>query len=67
LSGCIEGLQLPIVLGCEIAGTIDEAGRDVRDFQPGAAMYGYVSQERNGGYAGYTIAKASKSNLTGSP
>jgi len=29
----------------------------VRDFPAGAAVYGYVSLQRNGGYAEYTIAK----------
>jgi NADPH:quinone reductase-like Zn-dependent oxidoreductase len=56
--GEVFGLQLPIVLGCEIAGTIEEVGRDVRDFHPGDAVYGYVSLQRNGGYAEYTIAKS---------
>jgi NADPH:quinone reductase-like Zn-dependent oxidoreductase len=56
--GEMFGLQLPIVLGCEIAGTIEEVGGEVRDFQTGAAVYGYVSLERNGGYAEYTIAKS---------
>ena len=51
------GLHLPIVLGCEIAGTIEEAGSDVPDFHSGDPVYGYVSLERNGGYAEYTIAK----------
>ena len=55
--GEMFGLRLPIVLGCEIAGTIEEVGSDVRDFPPGAAVYGYVSLQRNGGYAEYTIAK----------
>ena len=36
--GEMFGLQLPIVLGCEIAGTIDEVGSDVRDFH-GAILY----------------------------
>ena len=56
--GEMFGLQFPIILGCEIAGTIEEVGSDVRDFQTGAAVYGYVSLERNGGYADYTIAKS---------
>ena len=56
--GEMFGLQLPIVLGCEIAGTVEEAGGGVRDFQVGAAVYGYVSLQRNGGYAEYTIAKS---------
>jgi len=55
--GEMFGLKLPIVLGCEIAGTIEKVGNDVRDFKEGAAVYGYVSLERNGGYAEYTIAK----------
>jgi NADPH:quinone reductase-like Zn-dependent oxidoreductase len=55
--GEMFGLRLPIVLGCEIAGTIEKVGSDVRDFKQGAAVYGYVSLERNGGYAEYTIAK----------
>ena len=55
--GEMFGLRLPIVLGCEIAGTIEEVGSDVRDFPAGAAVYGYVSLQRNGGYAEYTIAK----------
>jgi NADPH:quinone reductase-like Zn-dependent oxidoreductase len=55
--GEMFGLQLPIVLGCEIAGTIEEIGSEVRDFHPGDPVYGYVSLERNGGYAEYTIAK----------
>src|SRR4029077_18765264 len=56
--GEMFGLPLPIVLGCEIAGTIDEIGKDVRDFMPGAAVYGYISLQRNGGYAEYTIARS---------
>jgi NADPH:quinone reductase-like Zn-dependent oxidoreductase len=50
-------LQLPIVLGCEIAGTIEEIGSDVRDFNAGDPVYGFISLQRNGGYAEYTIAK----------
>ncbi len=55
--GEIFGLQLPIVLGCEIAGTVEKVGSDVQDFKEGVAVYGYVSLQRNGGYAEYTIAK----------
>ena len=55
--GEMFGLKLPIVLGCEIAGTIEKVGNEVRDFKEGGAVYGYVSLQRNGGYAEYTIAK----------
>jgi NADPH:quinone reductase-like Zn-dependent oxidoreductase len=51
-------LHLPVVLGCEIAGTIEEVGSNVLDFRAGDPVYGYVSLQRNGGYAEYTIAKA---------
>ena len=56
--GEMFGLHLPIVLGCEIAGAIEEVGSDVLDFHSGDPVYGYVSLERNGGYAEYTVAKA---------
>jgi NADPH:quinone reductase-like Zn-dependent oxidoreductase len=56
--GEMFGLQLPIVLGCEIAGTIEEVGSEVRDFHVGDPVYGYVSLQRNGGYAEYTVAKS---------
>ena len=55
--GEMFGLQLPIVLGCEIAGTIQKVGSGVRDFTEGSAVYGYLSLQRNGGYAEYTIAR----------
>jgi NADPH:quinone reductase-like Zn-dependent oxidoreductase len=56
--GELFGLKLPVVLGCEIAGTVEEASGGVRDLQVGAAVYGYVNLQRNGGYAEYTIAKS---------
>src|SRR6202011_3056300 len=55
--GELFGLQLPIVLGCEIAGTVRKVGSDVRDFKEGSAVYGYLSLQRNGGYAEYAIAR----------
>src|SRR6201997_1553717 len=55
--GEMFGLKLPIVLGCEIAGTIEAVGSEVREFHVGDPVYGYVSLQRNGGYAEYTIAK----------
>jgi NADPH:quinone reductase-like Zn-dependent oxidoreductase len=56
--GEMFGLQLPIVLGCEIAGVIEEIGSEVREFHPDDPVYGYVSLRRNGGYAEYTIARS---------
>src|SRR6201987_4208465 len=56
--GEMFGLKLPIVLGCEIAGTIEAVGSEVREFHAGDPVYGYVSLQRNGGYAECTIAKS---------
>ena len=48
------GLKLPIMLGGEIAGTIEKVGDEVRDFEEGDAVYGIIT---SGGYAEYAIAK----------
>jgi NADPH:quinone reductase-like Zn-dependent oxidoreductase len=48
------GLKLPIMLGGEIAGTIETIGSEVKDFKEGDAVYGIIA---SGGYAQYAIAK----------
>ena len=48
------GLKLPIVLGSEIAGTIEKLGDDVSGFKAGGAVYGIIT---SGGFAEYAIAK----------
>ena len=48
------GLKLPIMLGGEIAGTIERTGDEVRDFKEGDAVYGIIP---SGGFAEYAIAK----------
>ncbi len=58
--GEMFGLKLPIILGCEIAGTIEEMGADVKKFKTGDEVFGYISLTRNGGYAEYVIAKESE-------
>lgn len=50
------GMKLPIMLGGEIAGTIEKVGEDVEDFKVGDAVYGMV---KTGGFAEYAVAKAS--------
>ena len=47
------GLTLPIALGGEIAGTIEEVGDDVGGFAVGDAVYGMVP---SGGFAEYAVA-----------
>lgn len=55
--GEMFGLKLPMILGCEIAGTIEAVGDDVDNFKKGDAVYGYLGSH-GGGYAEYAVAKA---------
>lgn len=48
------GLKLPIMLGGEIAGTVEKIGGDVRNFKEGDAVYGIIT---SGGFAEYAIAQ----------
>ena len=49
------GLTLPIVLGGEIAGSIEAVGAGVENFQAGDPVYGIT---KSGGFAQYAIARA---------
>lgn len=49
------GMTLPVVLGGEIAGTVEAVGASVENFQAGNAVYGII---KSGGFAQYAIAKA---------
>nr|MBA3823183.1 NADP-dependent oxidoreductase [Ktedonobacterales bacterium] len=50
-----SGLTLPLILGLDIAGTIDALGEGVSDVRVGEPVYGYLppSHRSNGGYAEY--------------
>lgn len=48
------GMTLPIMLGGEIAGTIEKRGNDVEGFKEGDAVYGIIP---SGGFAEYAIAQ----------
>lgn len=54
------GLNLPIILGCEIAGTVEATGADVKNFNAGDEVFGFISLTRNGGYAEFVTAKESE-------
>lgn len=58
--GEMFGLKLPFILGCEIAGKIEDGGADVKKFKTGDEVFGYISLARNGGYAEFVIAKESE-------
>ena len=49
------GLTLPIHLGGEIAGTVEELGKGVSGLEEGDAVYGII---KTGGFAEYAVASA---------
>jgi NADPH:quinone reductase-like Zn-dependent oxidoreductase len=49
---------LPLTLGSDIAGVIEEAGHQVSDFQSGMEVYGVTNPQFTGAYAQYAVAKA---------
>lgn len=61
--GEMFGLRLPLILGCEIAGTIEQAGAEVKNFGIGDEVFAFVGLDRNGCYAEYAIAKESETAL----
>lgn len=50
------GLKLPITLGIDIAGTVEEVGIGVENFKKGDAVYGMTVSGLSGGYAEYALA-----------
>lgn len=52
------GAPLPLTMGLDVAGVVDQAGAGVELFQRGDRVFGEAMPE-NGGYAEYTLAKAS--------
>ena len=57
--GEMFGLKPPLILGCEVAGTVKTVGDNVEDFSPGHDVYGYLGAY-SGGYAEYVAAPASE-------
>ncbi len=55
-AGEMLGLKLPITLGIDIAGTVEEVGVDVENFKQGDAVYGMTVSGLSGGYAEYALA-----------
>src|SRR5262249_10926807 len=61
--GELFGLKLPLILGCEIAGTVEAVGgpspTGSSDFAPGDDVYGYLGTH-TGGCAGYLAGAANE-------
>lgn len=53
------GLKLPLILGGDIAGTVEEIGDGIENFKKGDAIYGMTASGGfSGGYAEYALVKA---------
>lgn len=52
--------RLPLTLGCDVSGVVEQVGSDVRRFKAGDAVYGYLNLQRNGAFAEYALAKESE-------
>jgi NADPH:quinone reductase-like Zn-dependent oxidoreductase len=51
------GLQMPITLGRDVAGVVEQIGSRVNQFNAGDAVYALLDRER-GSYSEYVVAKA---------
>ncbi len=49
--------DMPLILGWDVAGTVEETGILVRRFKPGDAVFCRPDTSRNGGYAEYIAVK----------
>jgi NADPH:quinone reductase-like Zn-dependent oxidoreductase len=52
-----------VILGYDIAGTVEKTGADAKRYKVGDAVYCYLSVMRGGGYAEFAVAKESESAL----
>ena len=51
-------LELPIILGSDLAGVVDSVGPGVTNFAPGDEIYGVTNKDFCGAYAEYAVATA---------
>lgn len=51
---------LPLVLGSDLAGVIEEVGPGISNFRPGEAVFGVTNAQFTGAYAEYAVADAAK-------
>ena len=51
---------LPLTLGSDVSGLIEQVGAGVSQFRPGDAVFGATNARFTGGYAEYAVASATK-------
>lgn len=56
----VVDLSLPIILGSDIAGTVESVGPGVLQFKPGDQIYGVTNKDFCGAYAEYAVAQAGR-------
>lgn len=52
-------VPLPLILGSDLSGIVEEVGNNVRHFKVGDKVYGATNSQFVGGYAEYALASAS--------
>src|SRR5689334_19714333 len=52
--------KLPLTPGCDIAGTVDKTGANVKKFKVGDPVFACLKVQQGGGYAEYAVAKESE-------
>jgi NADPH:quinone reductase-like Zn-dependent oxidoreductase len=56
---------LPLTLGSDLAGVVEDVGHEVTDFHSGTEVYGVTNSQFTGAYAQFAVAKAAM--LAGKP
>lgn len=53
--GRVQLQPLPLILGSELSGIVEEIGADVSGFKPGDEVYGATNEQFTGAYAEYAV------------
>ena len=56
--GKVQLQLLPLILGSELSGIIEEIGAEVSGFKPGDEVYGATNEQFSGAYAEYAVPSA---------
>lgn len=58
-----DWIQLPFILGFDVAGQIIAVGNDIKNFQKGDEVCAFIDLKRGGGYAEYSALKQNELTL----